>query len=222
MAQLKIGKLTLGICQTNCYFVYDAEKTNAAGQPEENAVKEVIFFDPADRGDYIYETLKKANIHVAGILLTHAHFDHIWGAEKLRELSGCKLYALDEERVLCENARVNSSAQAGRACTIEPDGYLKDGQEITIADMTCKVIATPGHTVGSCCYYFAEAGFLISGDTLFEESVGRTDLSTGSSSAIVRSIREKLFVLPDETIVYPGHGGSTKIGYEKEYNPFCG
>ena len=73
-----------------------------------------------------------------------------------------------------------------------------------------------------CCYYFAEAGFLISGDTLFEESVGRTDLSTGSSSAIVRSIREKLFVLPDETIVYPGHGGSTKIGYEKEYNPFCG
>ena len=101
-----------------------------------------------------------------------------------------------------------------------PDRYLKENEEITIADMTCRLIATPGHTVGSCCYYFEEAGILVAGDTLFQESVGRTDLATGSMSALTRSVKEKLFLLPDETKVYPGHGESTTIGHEKEYNPF--
>ena len=116
---------------------------------------------------------------------------------------------------------MNVSAQAGRACETYADVYVKDGQEITIADMTCKVIATPGHTVGGCCYYFEEAGILISGDTLFAESVGRTDFPTGSMGTLIRSIKEKLFVLPKETKVYPGHGDRTTIGYEKENNPFC-
>lgn len=88
--------------------------------------------------------------------------------------------------------------------------------------MQCKVIATPGHTAGGCCYYFEEAGILVSGDTLFAESVGRTDFPTGSMSTLVRSIREKLFVLPDDTRVFPGHGERTTIGHEKEYNPFLG
>ena len=86
--------------------------------------------------------------------------------------------------------------------------------------MTFEVIATPGHTIGSCCYYVEKAGFLISGDTLFYESTGRTDFPTGSMGSIVRSIKEKLFVLPEDTIVYPGHGESTTIGHEKKYNPF--
>ncbi|MDE6673678.1 MAG: MBL fold metallo-hydrolase, partial [Acetatifactor sp.] len=101
-----------------------------------------------------------------------------------------------------------------------PDEYLKDGQELTLADMHFQVIATPGHTIGSCCYYFPEAGFLVSGDTLFAESVGRTDFPTGSMSSIVRSIKEKLYVLPGETKVYPGHGDSTTIEHEMRYNPF--
>ena len=83
------------------------------------------------------------------------------------------------------------------------------------------MIATPGHTVGSCCYYFEEAGILVSGDTLFAESVGRSDLPTGSAAELVRSVKEKLFVLPEETKVYPGHGDVTSIGHEKQYNPFC-
>lgn len=209
MANIKIGRLMLGICQTNCYFLYK-EGSN-----------EVIFIDPADKGEYIYETLKEKGFQVAGILLTHGHFDHIWGTNKLRELSGAPIYAYEEEKVLCENAVNNVSDQVGRPYTVIPDKYLKDGEEVTIAGMTCKVIATPGHTVGSCCYYFEEDGILISGDTLFQESVGRTDLATGSSSAIVRSIREKLFVLPDEVKVYPGHGDVTDIAHEKKYNPFC-
>ena len=97
---------------------------------------------------------------------------------------------------------------------------LKDGEEVTIEGMTFKLIATPGHTQGSCCYYFEEANMLISGDTLFEESVGRTDLPTGSMSTLVRSVKDKLFELPDDVVVYPGHGDSTTIGHEKKYNPF--
>lgn len=209
MANIKIGRLTLGICQTNCYFLYKENST------------EVIFIDPADKGEYIYETLKEKGFQIAGILLTHGHFDHIWGTNKLRELSGAPIYAYEEEKVLCEDAIQNVSDQVGRPYTVIPDRYLKDGEEITIAGMTCKVIATPGHTVGSCCYYFAEDKILISGDTLFQESVGRTDLATGSASAIVRSIKEKLFVLPEDVKVYPGHGDITDIGYEKKYNPFC-
>lgn len=209
MAEIKIGRLTLGVCQTNCYFLY------REGQ------KEVVFVDPADRGDSIYEALQEKGFVVAGILLTHGHFDHIWGAEKLRELSGAKIYALDAEEALCLDAGLNVSKMAGRACTVQPDVLVKDGEEITVAGICCKVIATPGHTGGSCCYYVAEAGFLVSGDTLFQESVGRTDFPTGSMSEIVRSIKERLFCLPPDTKVYPGHGEQTTIAYEKEYNPFC-
>ncbi len=206
---MKIGRMTLGICQTNCYFLY-----------QENS-KQVIFIDPADKGEYIYEKLQEQGFQVAGILLTHGHFDHIWGTNKLRELSGAPIYAYEAEKVLCEDAENNVSEQVGRPYTVVPDRYLKDGEEITIAGMTCRLIATPGHTIGSCCYYFEKDKILISGDTLFQESVGRTDLATGSTSAIVRSIKEKLFVLPDDVKVYPGHGDVTDIAYEKKYNPFC-
>ncbi len=209
MGNLKVGSLTLGVCQTNCYYVYREGSSDA------------LFFDPADKGDYLYQAMKDKGLTVKGILLTHGHFDHIWGVDKLRELSGAPVYACESEAKLCKDATLNVSEQVGRPCTVEPNHYVKDGEEITIAGMTCRLIATPGHTAGSCCYYFEEDGFLISGDTLFQESVGRTDLPTGSMSDIVRSVKGKLFVLPDETKVYPGHGEATSIGYEKEYNPYA-
>lgn len=209
MADLKIGRMVLGICQTNCYFIY------------KEGCKEVLFVDPADRGDYIYETLKENGFQVAGILLTHGHFDHIWGSKKLRELSGAKIYAYEGEKDVCENAVNNVSEQAGRAYTVEADVYLRDNEEVTIAGMTCRLIATPGHTGGGCCYYFEADGMLLSGDTLFQESIGRTDFPTGSMGTLIRSIKERLFVLPDNVKVYPGHGDTTEIGLEKKYNPFC-
>lgn len=208
MANLKIGKITLGMCQTNCYFIYEEGKN------------EVLFFDPADRGDYIYQALQEKGFSVGAILLTHGHFDHIWGVEKLKELSGAKVYAFEGEKELCENASMNISASAERACEITPDILLKDGEETELLGIKLKVIATPGHTGGSCCYYFEEDKILVSGDTLFEESVGRTDFPTGSMSTLVRSIKEKLMVLPEDVKVYPGHGSATTIGYEKENNPF--
>lgn len=208
MGNLKIGRIVMGMCQTNCYFVYEEDKT------------EVLLFDPADKGGYIYSSLKDKGFTVAAILLTHGHFDHIWGVRELQELSGAKVYAYEGEKEVCENASVNVSKSAGRACEITADEYVKDGGTISAAGMTCQLIATPGHTKGSCCYYFEEDGILISGDTLFQESVGRTDLPTGSMSALVRSVKEKLMVLPEDVKVYPGHGESTTIGYEKENNPF--
>lgn len=206
--ELKIGRIVMGICQTNCYYLHEEGK------------KEVIFVDPADKGDLLYHKLTEAGYTIAGILLTHGHFDHIWGSNKLRELSGAKIYAYEGEKVLCEDADKNLSDQCGRPYTVQPDYYLKDGDEITIAGMTCQLLATPGHTVGSCCYYFEKHQVLISGDTLFQESVGRTDFVTGSQSQLVRSIREKLMPLPDDVKVYPGHGDETTIGYERKYNPF--
>lgn len=208
MKELKIGRIVLGMCQTNCYFVY------------EEGSNRVIVFDPADKGDYIFNGLKEKGFTVEAILLTHGHFDHIWGVEQLKELSGAKVYAYEGEKELCEDASLNVSKGAGRACTVKADEYVKDGEEITAAGISCRLIATPGHTGGSCCYYFENDKILISGDTLFQESVGRTDLPTGSMSMLVRSVKEKLLPLPEEVKVYPGHGESTTIGYEKKYNPF--
>lgn len=208
MAETKIGRMVLGSYQTNCYFIYQEDK------------KKAIVVDPADHGKKIHEALLRNGITVEAILLTHGHFDHIWGTKELREAAGVKLYALDAEQVLCEDSHNNVSDMTGRPYTVTPDEYLRDGQELTLAGIPFRVIATPGHTIGSCCYYFPGAGFLVSGDTLFAESVGRTDFPTGSMSSIVRSIKEKLYVLPGETKVYPGHGDSTTIEHEMQYNPF--
>lgn len=208
MGNLKIGRIVLGVCQTNCYFVYEEGKS------------QVILFDPADQGEYLHHKLEEKGFQVEAILLTHGHFDHIWGLEALKNLSGAKVYAYEGEKELCEDASLNVSKGAGRACTVKADEYVEDGAEITVAGMTCRLIATPGHTEGSCCYYFEDDKILISGDTLFQESVGRTDLPTGSMSKLVRSVRERLMILPEDVKVYPGHGETTTIGYEKENNPF--
>ena len=215
MGQIKIGRMVLGSCGTNTYFIYREDE------------KRAIVVDPADYGNHIYDTLKKNGLQVAGIILTHGHFDHIWGGEALKKAAEEEqkeeilLYANEAEKELLSSAEMNISARAGRACTLKADVYLKDGQCVEISKIPFQMIATPGHTIGGCCYYFEEEGILISGDTLFQESIGRTDFATGSESQLIRSIREKLFCLPEETKVYPGHGDSTTIGNEKKYNPFC-
>ena len=209
MSAIKIGRMIMGICQTNCYFVY------------REGSRDAIVVDPPEKGAQIYHTLLQNQLAVKGILLTHGHFDHILGANELREFSGAGIYASEAEKVLCEDARNNMSAEVGLSYTVKPDIYLKDNQELSLAGIDIKALATPGHTIGGCSYYIEEAGMLISGDTLFEESVGRSDLPTGSMSTLIHSIKARLFVLPDATKVYPGHGESTTIGHEKKYNPFC-
>ena len=132
-----------------------------------------------------------------------------------------KIYAGEAEKKFLLDTKSNLSKDMGRPVTVTADVYLKDGEELDLDGIRIKVLATPGHTAGGVSYYFPEGGFLICGDTLFQESVGRTDFPTGSMSTLVRSVKEKLFTLPEDKVVYPGHGDSTTIGHEKKYNPFC-
>ena len=211
MNKLVIGCYIVGMIQTNVYYLH-REGNN-----------ETIVFDPADYGRELNDELQKQGLTVKGIFLTHGHCDHILGVPALREASGAPVYASELERDVLLDPELNTSVTWGKRVTLEADHYLKDGEEVTVADITMRVLSTPGHTEGSCCYYIddGEQGhYLISGDTLFEQSVGRTDLPTGSMGELVRSIRSKLFVLPDDTKVFTGHGGFTTIGFEKENNYF--
>ena len=206
---LKIGRITLGMYMTNCYFIHN-EGSN-----------EAIVIDPADSGDYINQKLAENGLKTAAILLTHGHFDHIYGVDALRKATGCQVYGSGDEQLLLKDPDINSSVMVGRPVTVNLDRKLKGGDELDIAGIKLSVIATPGHTVGSVCYYVESEGVLFAGDTMFQESVGRTDLPTGSSSQLIDSINDKIMCLPDETKVYPGHGEFTTIGHERDYNPFA-
>ena len=208
---LIIKSSTLGFVGTNCYFV--AKKSAAV--PVHG-----IVIDPAYDGKKIYEDLKAEGCVVDLVLLTHAHFDHIGGAYELCELSGAPLYCHALEKRLCEDTEANLSADYGLPCQVQPDRFLEDGELIRQDGLEIQVLSTPGHTEGSCCYYLPKEQVLFSGDTLFAQSVGRTDLPTGSTEKLMQSIREKLLVLPEETRVCPGHMDTTTIGYEKRVNPF--
>lgn len=207
MSDICIGRMVLGMVETNCYFVYDSD------------TKKAVVVDPAKRG--IYDTLKANGIEVCGIILTHGHFDHIMGVHELTEKSGAKLYAYKDEDELCRDSKLNASEQIRRPYTVEPDILLDDKEEFEIEGIKFKVIATPGHTKGSCCYYIADKKWLISGDTLFRGSVGRSDLPTGNEKSIIESVHMLIDMFDDDVKVYPGHGDSSTIGFERRYNPFC-
>ncbi len=207
---LKIMSVTLGMCQTNCYFVY--KEGNNKG----------IFIDPADNGKMLYEGLKNKGFEISAIFITHGHFDHITGADELRKLSGAKIYAPLEDKELLEDPIQNLSGNWAEPVTLSADEYFGDGKEYEIEGMKFKTILTPGHTKGSSCFYFEEDKQLFSGDTLFYESIGRTDFPTGSHSQLVRNLKEKLLTLPADVEVHSGHGPASDIGHEKDYNPFAG
>ena len=218
MGKIKIGGMVIGPVQTNCYFIYREGSSDC------------IVFDAPDKGKEIVRRIDGAGLHIRALFLTHGHFDHMMGAQDLRLAAGSlaesrgeepvKIYAPSSEKEMLSDSSFNMTADMGQPMTLKPNVWLEDGQEIEIAGIKIKVLFTPGHTPGSCAFYIEEAGFLISGDTLFQESVGRTDFRGGSASVMNRSITEKLFTLPEETEVYPGHGPSTTIGHEKKYNPF--
>lgn len=210
MKNMKINQLVVGICQTNCYIVYNKD------------TKEAMIVDPGDQANDIIMRCRMLEVIPKAILLTHGHFDHMMAAEKVKEEFNIPIYAAEKEVSLLADARANLSAMWARPVCIKPDILVKEGDELDICDFHITVIETPGHTVGGVCFYIPEEEVLLRGDTLFCGSFGRTDFPTGSMSVLARSIREKLFQLPDSTEVYPGHESSTTIGYEKRYNPLGG
>ena len=157
---------------------------------------------------------------VQGILLTHGHSDHIGAVQTLVDAYHVPVYIHEGDAEYLTNPEVNLSAYSGRSITVKVYDvrYVKEGDPISLGDTTFTVIETPGHTPGGVCYY--TEGTLLAGDTLFQGSVGRTDFPNGDFEQLSQGIKEKLYTLPNDTKVYPGHGGQTTIGDEKQSNPF--
>ena len=209
MGKLELQQCILGPVYTNCYFIKNKE------------TGEMLIIDPADAPKKIFQKVEDMNGKPVAILLTHGHFDHIGAVDEIREKYGIKVYAAAAEKETLENPDINLSSQFGGGFSVKADEFLSDGKEIELLGEKVRCILTPGHTKGGMCYYFTGSGILFSGDTLFQQSVGRTDFPGGSMSEIVHSIREKLFVLPDYVRVYTGHGMMTNIKDEKMLNPFA-
>lgn len=208
MGKLQIAHYMVGPVQTNCYFAINKE------------TKEALVIDPGEEAARLMQQIREQGLTVAAILLTHGHFDHAGAAEELSAFCNAPIYAHEAEKETLESEKLNACWMIGRKETYRADLFVKDEQELDLAGFHIRVLFTPGHTKGGCCYYFPYENVVFSGDTLFQMSVGRTDLEGGSMSQIVRSIQEKLMPLPEQTVVYPGHGEATTIETERMYNPY--
>lgn len=208
---MKVEHYILGPVQTNCYIAINDQ------------TKEAVVIDPGDSGKALADRVKANGYRPVAILLTHGHFDHAGGVENFKSCFDEKIpvYAHEAEKETLANPALNLSSGMGWDPEVyHADIFVKDEEELELAGMKIRVLFTPGHTDGGCCFYFPKEAALFSGDTLFCQSVGRTDFPHGSMAKLLQAVKEKLFVLPDETHVYPGHEGDTTIGFEKENNFF--
>ncbi len=202
-----IKKLEVGPIMANCYIL-GCEQT-----------KQAAVIDPGDDADRILMALAKSELKVTYLINTHGHFDHVGANKRMKETTGAPLAIHPgDEPMLGKLSK--SAAMFGLAAENSPgpDILLNDGDEVSFGEITLKVIHTPGHSEGGICLY--TPGCVFVGDTLFYGSIGRTDLPGGDYDLLISSIKSKLFSLPDDTVVYPGHGPETQIGKEKMINPF--
>lgn len=197
-----------GIISTNCYLAINEE------------TKQTVVIDPASSSPSLMNHIEAEGLKVEAILLTHGHFDHIMGIDGFLKKYDVPVYVHEDDKEMMNDPQLNQSSTYTAGYTFSGAECIRDGQVLHLAGNDFEVFHTPGHTPGCCCFYVREEGVLFSGDTLFANSVGRTDFPGSSTSALIRSIREKLLPLPDETRVYPGHMGETAIGYEREHNPY--
>ena len=212
MGELKIVCAQLGPVVTNTYILLEEE------------TKEAVIIDPADNADELIQFLEDGGYSLDGVMLTHGHHDHIGALAGLREHYDpwkLRVYAAKPEQEVLMVKEYNMSPQFGEGYTTHANMMIDDRQVFEVTSKhKCQCLYTPGHTLGSCCYYFAEEGWLFAGDTLFAGSVGRTDLPTGDGEALMRSLNDVVMILPDPVVVFPGHGPSTPIGDERATNPF--
>lgn len=206
--QTEVLRYIVGPVCTNCYLLVN-HKTG-----------ELLVVDPGDQAQLIEKQIEKTGAKPVAILLTHGHFDHAGAAEALADKYQISIYAYEAERETLEDPGLNLCGMIGEHKVYHADIFVKDEEVLNLAGFSIRVFFTPGHTIGGCCYYIADEKILFSGDTLFQESVGRTDFPRGSASDLIRAIREKLMPLPDDVTVYTGHDESTLIGYERMHNPY--
>lgn len=201
--------LAVGPLQCNCSVIGD------------EASREAIVIDPGDDIEDVLSLVRKHNLQVKQIAVTHAHIDHVGGAMKLRAATGAPILLNQNDYALLKMLDVQAAwIGVPTPGKVEIDRSIGQADSIKAGSLEANVIHTPGHTEGSICLYFPAEKKLIAGDTLFAGSIGRTDLPGGSYEKIIRSLHNQVLALPDETIVIPGHGASTTIGAEREANPF--
>jgi glyoxylase-like metal-dependent hydrolase (beta-lactamase superfamily II) len=203
--------LPVGPLQCNCSVIGD------------ETTREAMVIDPGDDIDGILAIIEAEKLQVKQIVITHAHIDHVGGAMKLRAETGAPILLNQNDYALLRLLDVQASWLGMQPPEkVEIEGDLKQGEKLSAGSLSADVIHTPGHTEGSVCLYFPAEKLLIAGDTLFARSIGRTDLPGGSFEKIIRSLRDRVLALPDDTLVIPGHGPRTTIGEEREENPFLG
>jgi len=201
---MEIERLIVGQLQTNCYLVWDKE------------TKKGLIIDPGDDAEYILNRIKDLEIKPEMILATHGHFDHVLGVFELKMALKIPFLIHQEDLFLLKRADKTAGYFRGIKDGFVPsaDGFLKENEKISFGQNSqLKVIETPGHSPGGVAFF--SRGVVFSGDTLFKQGVGRTDFSYCSQADLIDSIKNKLFKLPDKTIIYPGHGEKTTIGEEK-------
>lgn len=201
--------LAVGQLGSNC-FILGCEET-----------KEGVIVDPGAEADRILAAVERLGVKVRYVINTHGHFDHVGGNGRVLDATGAELLIHGGDvRFLSRAAEVAVAYGLGAENSPPPTRLLEDGMTIPFGRHEIKVLHTPGHTPGGCCLYLAGEGIVITGDTLFAESVGRTDSPGSSHQALIEGIRTKLLTLPDATIAYPGHGPATTIGHERLHNPY--
>jgi hydroxyacylglutathione hydrolase len=205
---MKLAAVQVGITQTNCYVV-GCEET-----------REGVVIDPGGHPERILKAIEESGLAIRYVLNTHCHFDHMQANAEIVAATGAPLALHPAELPILE---LKGGAALFGLSEIEspmPDVELEDGQELEVGTLRFRVLHTPGHSPGSVTFYLAQEGAAFDGDVLFAGGVGRTDLPGGDWNALKRSIREVLFKLPDETVLYPGHMTKTTVGHEKAHNPF--
>src|SRR5579864_5625572 len=201
--------LPVGPLQCNCSIIGD------------EVTHEAIVIDPGDDIEDVQALIRKHNLQVKQIVITHAHIDHVGGAMKLRAATGAPILLNQNDYALLKMLDVQAAwIGVPPPAKVEIDRSITSGDTVSAGSHTAQILHTPGHTEGSICLYFPAEQKLVAGDTLFAGSIGRTDLPGGDMQKIMRSLHNTILSLPDETVVIPGHGEVTTIGAERESNPF--